>query len=140
MGTAAAMRVRNLRPGEGIPTGIPGTGFEALELDPEWVWVLENRGRRVAILFTANAHGLLILLRIGATQNAPKTWPMILFPQVFATAKARGCKGYYTFLDDRQGAEVKLMRIVLRNGGRLLPATGAWAMDTFLDQPEGELR
>lgn len=135
---AAAMRVRNLRPGETIPAGITGTGFEALELDPDWVWVVEHRSRRVAILFTANAHGLLILLRIGATRNAPRTWPMILFPQVFATAKARGCKGYYTFLDDRQEAEVKLMRIVLRSGGQLLPASGAWAMNSFLTPEEVE--
>lgn len=136
---AAAMRVRNLRPGEGIPQGIKDTGFEGLPLQPEWVWIVEYRGRKVAVLFTTNAHGLLILLRMAATQGAPKTWPMVLLPQVFAIAKARGCKGYYTFLDDRQPAEVKLMRIVIKTDGGLLPASGAWAVGSFAAQDAQEL-
>lgn len=132
---AAALKVRNLRPGEGIPRGIKNTGFEDLTLNPRWVWIVEHKGRPVVILITINAHGLLILLRIGAIPEAPLHWPLVLFPQVFAEAKARGCKGYYTFLDDRQPTEVKLMRIVLRTEGALLPAYGAWAVGSFLKPP-----
>jgi hypothetical protein len=134
---AAALKVRNLRPGESLPPDIKDTGFEEMPLNPRWIWVLERRGRIVAMAITINAHGFLILLRTGATPKAPPHWPLVLFPQVFAEAKARGCKGYYTFLDDRQPAEVKLMRIVLRIEGALLPAYGAWAVGSFLKPPWG---
>lgn len=133
---AATWTVRNLRRKEGIPACFVGTGFEPAVIQPEWVWLAEYRGKPVAILFAANAHGLLLLLRILATPDAPVNWPMIIFRQVFAEAKARGCIGYYTFLDDSQPAEVKFMRLVIRTNGGLLPASGAWAMNTFLDREE----
>jgi hypothetical protein len=101
-------------------------GFEAFKIDQEWQWVLVHEGKVKAQLLGANAHGVLIILRLTATKDAPHGWAVKMFRAVMRECKENGVIGFTTFLDDRQKPEVKLMKIVQRFG-YLLPASGAWA-------------
>jgi hypothetical protein len=102
-------------------------GFEALRIDPEWQWVLVVNGKVMAQMLCANMHGLLAILRLTALPGAPSAWAVTLFRRAMAEARKSGAIGYVTFLSDARAQERKLMRIVQRSGGMLLPATGAWA-------------
>jgi hypothetical protein len=46
---------------------------------------------------------------------------------VMKQCKANGVIGFITFLSDNKRAERRLMTIVQRLGGGLIPSTGAWA-------------
>ena len=102
-------------------------GFESFKIDPEWQWILIVGGEVKAQLLGVNAHGVLIILRLAALPNTPHGWAVRMFREVMRECKKNGLIGFTSFLDDRQPAERKLMRIVQRLGGYLLPATGAWA-------------
>jgi len=101
------------------------TGFESLPIDPEWQWVLTVDGRIRAQMLCASAHGMLLILRVKAMPDAPAAWLVCFMRRVLADARALGMIGYVSFLSDRNPQEVKLMRIVQRAGGLLLPQSGA---------------
>jgi len=134
------MQVRNLRASDTLPLdalrrdGQP-FGFESLPLDPSWVWVGIRDATICCVLVTTPAHGLLFLLRMSATPEAPAVATMLLLRRAFSDARRRGLLGYVTFLSDSTAVEAKLMRIVQRsqnNGsGGLLPASGVWAYGRF---------
>lgn len=102
-------------------------GFEAFKIDPEWQWVLVVDGKVGAQVLCANAHGMLMIMRLTAREGLPQGWLVRFLRGVLAEAKRAGVIGYVTFLDDRNPVEQKLMRIVQKSGGMLMPATGAWA-------------
>jgi hypothetical protein len=106
-------------------------GFEAFRIDPEWQWVVVQDGRVVAHLLAANAHGLLFILRLTAFPEAPRGWLVRMLRQVLRDAKTQGCLGYVTFLSDQSPREVKLMRVVEKAGGMLMPQSGAWAFGSI---------
>lgn len=130
------MQVRNLRPGDALPTeqlsrdNLP-FGLDNLPLDCEWTWVAIRDAQIIGILCAAPVLGLLWLLRISVTPDSPPAAPMLLLRRAFRDARRRGLLGYVTFLSDSAAAESKLMRIVQRAQGNLLPASGAWAFGTF---------
>lgn len=102
-------------------------GFEAFKIDPEWQWALVADGKVVAQLLGANTHGVLTIMRISALPNAPHGWALTLCRRVFKDCSALGMIGYMTFLADNRRAERRLMTIVSRAGGYLVPCTGVWA-------------
>ena len=120
----AAITVRHPYVGE-VPVELI-TGFEALPLDRQWQWVLIHDGKVKAQMLCANAHGLLLIIRLTALKDAPAGWAVRFFREVMRDARAMGCIGFTTFLSDQNPQEVKLMRIVQRLGGMLNPQTGAW--------------
>lgn len=102
-------------------------GFEAMQIEREWQWVLECEGKIVAQMLCAPAHGLLMVVRLTALPSAPKGWGVGFFRRVLKDAQERGLLGYATFLSDDRKEERRLMSIIQRAGGWLLPASGAWA-------------
>jgi hypothetical protein len=102
-------------------------GFEALPIDLEWQWVLIVDGGVEAQMLCAPMHGLLAILRLTAFPSTPAAWLVRFLRSVLADSHARGMIGYVTFLSDANPMELKLMRIVQRSGGMLLPSSGAWA-------------
>lgn len=96
-------------------------------IDRHWQWVAEYSGEIVGQILCAPIHGVLQFIRIIGTSTAPRIWAVVALRQVLAEASQRGLKGYMCFLDDSHPQEVKLMRIVERHGGTLIPACGAWA-------------
>lgn len=118
--------VRHPYGGEVVPAELI-QGFEAYKIDPDWQWILVVDGMVKAQMLCANAHGILMILRLTAQSDAPYGWAVKLFRQVMKDAKFAGCIGFMTFLADQNPAEVQLMRIVQRLDGYLLPQSGAWA-------------
>lgn len=102
-------------------------GFEACHIDPEWQWVLVADGRVKAQLLACDAHGLFMILRLTALPDAPTSWLVRFLREIMKEARRAGCFGFITFLSDQNPQEIKLMRIVQRHGGYLLPQSGAWA-------------
>ena len=102
-------------------------GLEYYTIDREWQWVAEYEGHIVGQVLAAPMHGVLMLLRITATPDAPSFWAVVALRKVLREANRRGLTGYTCFLDDRQPQEVKLMRIVEQHGGGFIPACGVWA-------------
>jgi hypothetical protein len=102
-------------------------GFEGFAIDPEWQWVLVSEGKIVAQLLAANMHGVLLILRVSSLPTAPRGWALTLFRRVLRDCSALGLIGFTTFLADNRPAERRLMRIVSRMGGYLIPCSGVWA-------------
>jgi hypothetical protein len=106
-------------------------GFEAFSIDLEWQWVVVADGQVKAQILCTNAHGLLFILRLTALKDAPHAWLFRLLREVFREAKAQGCLGYVTFVCDQNPPEIKLMRLVQKAGGMLMPQSGAWAFGSI---------
>lgn len=119
---AISVRLRN--PGEKLPEALR-TEFELCRIDPEWHWLVEHNGEVVASMLCANAHGMLLLLRMNAIAKAPKSWSLLALRRVLSDARERGCLGYLVMLEDSNPQEVKLMRIAMRAGAVAKPVCGA---------------
>ena len=111
----ATARVRNLRPQEPIPAEFQ-IGFDALgQLDYNWIWVVEDRGIE-GILVAAPCHGLALLYRVQMRPGSKLL--MRLLRSVMKDLRARGIRGFMTFLSQRREEEIKLGIIIERLGGR----------------------
>lgn len=102
-------------------------GFEAFKIDPEWQWVLVVDGKIMAQLLGANTHGVLTIMRLSGLPDAPQGWALMLCRRALKDSAAQGLIGFMTFLSDNRKAERRLMRIVHRMGGYLIPVSGVWA-------------
>lgn len=116
--------VRMREPSESIPEELMD-GLEAYRIDPDWQWVVEYDGYIVAQVLGCYAHGIVILLRMSATKDAPKIWAVVALRQVLKDCRERGCIGFMTMLEDSKPLEVKLMRIVQKLNGYVKPFYGA---------------
>jgi hypothetical protein len=125
----STITIRNREEGETLPPELMGS-LDLFPIDYNWQWVAEYEGEIVGQVLAANVHGILFLFRITAIPSAPKSWVMLAYRRILAEAKERGCMGFMLFLDDCNKQEVKLMRIVQKHGGMLLPSYGAWAFGT----------
>jgi hypothetical protein len=126
MKTTREIEVRHPYVGEVPPELL--VGFEAFKIDPEWQWIAVADGKVVAQMLCANAHGVLMILRLTSLPDAPHGWAVALFRHVLSDCRELGMLGYMTFLSDDRRAERRLMTIVSRAGGYLKSCTGAWAV------------
>ena len=110
-----------------VPEKLMEGNLEALKLDYNWQWVVEHEGEIVAQVLCSPCHGLIHILRISSMPEAPHGWAVVALRRVLSDAKARGMIGFMTLLADKQPAEVKLMKIIQRQGGQLVPFYGALA-------------
>lgn len=130
------MQVRLLRPTDEIPYSQLQRGDspfwpEELPPDPRYTWVAIQDAAIIGVLIAGELSRMLLLIRISVTPSAPPLTSMLLLRRAFSDARRRGLLGYLTFLSDSAAAEVKLMRIVQRSQGRLLPSSGVWAYGKF---------
>jgi len=107
--------VRNLIPGEALPKELQ-TGYEQTPM-PEWIWVVERDGKPVGVLVTSPAHLVVILMRLSTTSDAEGTDARTLLIGAFREMKARGYKGYTTWLDPTREPENAFIRIIRAIGG-----------------------
>lgn len=114
-----SVKIRNLIPGEPL-AGRLKTGYEETPM-PEWIWVAERDGKAVAILITAPAHIMVILLRILSTPEAEGTDVRALLLHAFAEFKSRGYRGYVTWIDPTASPENAFIGIIEAIGGVKLP-------------------
>ena len=102
-------------------------GFESFKIDTEWQWVVVQEGKVVAQLLCAPAHGLLLMLRLTSLPTAPSNWPLLLFRKVFDECSKMGMLGFMAPLADDTKAQRRMMKMVSRMGGYLVPWSGVWA-------------
>jgi hypothetical protein len=102
-------------------------GFEGFKIDPEWQWVVVVDGRVKAQMLCANAHGVLMILRLTALPDAPRGWALGFFRYILKECRELGLIGIMTSLSDDTKAQRRLMTIIQRNGGYLEPYSGVWA-------------
>src|ERR1700757_5150597 len=106
-------------------------GFEGFKIDAEWEWVLVADGKVVAQMLCAPMHGVLMIVRLTALPTAPHGWAVTLFRRVLKECHGLKMIGYTTFLSDATHAERRLMKIIARTGGYLVPVSGVWAAGRF---------
>jgi len=111
-----SVKIRNLVVGEALPERLC-TGYETGQCDPRWIWVAERDGKPVAILVTAPAHVVVILMRLVATENAEPLDVRALLVNAMAAIKERGYAGYVTWVDPTKESEKTLMEIIKTSGG-----------------------
>lgn len=109
------MIIRNLQKGETVPDELK-TGFEVGDM-PEWIWLVERDGEIVAMLITAPAHVVVILLRLMSTSKAHPLDIKFLLAKAGAEIKERGFKAYVTWLNPQRKAEESLLGIIRGSGG-----------------------
>jgi len=126
------IQVRNYRLGEFLPAPLLDTGTPYI--DPKWCWVVTPKETDLpfAIIVGSFAHGWFCLWRVLVVRPLPKLvsphWFLEAMPKVLENARERGCVAMMTLFDDQRPQEVKLARIVLRMGGKLLPCRGSLAV------------
>lgn len=118
--------IRHLETGDLVSQELLGK-WGLFYLDCEWVWIVEHEGTVEAILITAPMHGVLFLLRIAATKNAPRAWMVVMLRRVLREAKERGLLAVMTYLTATK-EELKLVRLATREGWLGVPETGMWLM------------
>jgi hypothetical protein len=82
----------------------------------------------VAQMLCANTHGVLTIMQLSSLPTAPRGWALAMIRRVFAECHSLGIIGYMAFLTDTKKPERRLMTIVSRAGGYLIPTSGAWAV------------
>ncbi len=111
--------IRHLYPDEPIPQF--GHDFPSSPLQqPEWVWIAEKLDQPIAILITSPMQGVVMLLRIYVTNNAPKSTLLSLFRKSLADMQSRGYTQYAVFLDRDQAQCKKLLKIATKAGAKVI--------------------
>jgi hypothetical protein len=108
------MIVRTLNDNEPMPQHL-GTGFEAMPIDRQWVWVAENDGKIVGILLAGACHGMVYLMRVCAEKGCSQMVVRALIEKTRADCAARGFKGYFFHLDPT--TDQRLLRTCRKYGG-----------------------
>lgn len=106
--------VRTLREGEPMPQHL-GTGFEAMQVNPEWVWIAESDRQIVGILLAGACHGLIYVMRICTQKGCSPMVIRKLMEKTRQDSAARGFRGYFFHLDPT--TDHKLLRACRKLGG-----------------------
>ena len=113
--TGTTYVVRHLRASDRLPKDLWGDGKA---LNPHWVWVLaDDRNEVQAVLITAPAHSVVLLLRIWATEGLPFGAIRSLLREAAKECKALGMVAWMVMLEGNRPKELKLARLCLRMKG-----------------------
>ena len=122
--TAAKVEVRH-------PDGIWEVPLEVWpgmlpKLDCSWVWIISDHEspKTQAVLITAPAHGIVILLRLWKAKDAPAMLLRGLFEAAAKEAMKRGMLGWMCQVSGVNRTELKLAKLMLRFKGGHYPVTG----------------
>lgn len=111
-------RVRFLRKEDRIPAELR-IGFDLLgQLDPEWIWVVEEAGSIRGVLVAAPCHGVAMVYRLALVPGTPVGSLTALLRMFLKDLRARGYVGYLTFVDPASKIQAKLKRLIERAGGQ----------------------
>lgn len=114
--------VRLMLPGEKLPDKYrPDPIIDVLELDPDWVWIMEDANMTViGYLVAAPCHRMVHILRATVDRGAPAAALAIMLRKFFADCRARKMKGFFAYFDTERPEEAQLARIAMKIGGRVL--------------------
>jgi hypothetical protein len=117
-GVRREMTVRNLCPGELLPSNLPHElPPNFISPQPDWIWLAESYSEPVAMLIAAPAQNLAYLMRICASADSPSTRVaalMLLLRTAFRDMRLRGYLGYIVNLELRYKECAKLLKIAQR--------------------------
>lgn len=110
--------VRSLDKDDSLPPfnhGLPDTPLT----QKDWIWVAfrEKDNKPLGLIAAAPLHGIVLLVRIYAIEEAPKAIAVGMLRKVLADSSARGYTRYALHLDLSLDNEARLARIVLKSGG-----------------------
>lgn len=116
--------VRSLTEREEIPQFGHGIA-EIPMMDKEWIWVgySYSTDEPIAILVAAPMQGVAMLLRLFVKDSASSHVLVGLFRKSLADICNRGYTRYAVFLGDDNKAKAKLLRLVNKAGGEVIPGT-----------------
>lgn len=115
------IKIRNYLKGEILPERLR-TGYEtAPACDPQWIWIAVREAEPVAILVTAPAHCVVMIMRLVSTERAHPTDIRSLLVCFVRKVKERGYPGYMTILNPEHETEEALGRIIEQAGGVRIP-------------------
>lgn len=114
----AGFYIRCLDKDDPLPSfkhGLPDTPLT----QKEWIWVAfrEKDNKPIALIAAAPLHGIVLLVRIYATDEAPKSIGVGILRKLLADSRDRGYTRYAVHLDLSLDNEARLARIVKRAGG-----------------------
>lgn len=112
MSEGASIIVRHPAPGEFSGAGV--TGFEKLAVDPDWAWIAERDGQRLAVLLVAACHGAAMPLRLVAEPSAGPGCLRAIVRQATKECRDRGLKGFFLCFDPAAKCGPKLARLAAR--------------------------
>jgi len=97
-----------------------GEGWELLNIDPNWIFVVHYRQEIVGVLLACNCHGLAMIWRIKMLKTAPAHCLLFLLRDFVRIIKKRGCMGFMAFCELDKPNEQALIRIAKRAGCNLI--------------------
>lgn len=110
--------VRLLRKNEVIPTELEAA-FDILgQLDPDWVWVLDDSGTIKGVLVASPCHGAAMVWRVSLAKDVSNIGLRRLLRRFVRDCKKRGLLGLITFMSLSGGSQSSLAAIIERAGGR----------------------
>jgi hypothetical protein len=108
---------RLLRPGETIPENLEA-GFELLvQLDCDWIWVLESDRKIKGVLLACPCHGAAFVWRIAVEPDVDNVGVVRLLRRFLSDLKQRGVKGYLTIVDAQVATQKRLAGVIRKAGG-----------------------
>lgn len=111
---------RLMRRSDVIPAELEA-GFDVLgQLDPDWVWVLEEGTRITGVLVASPAHGTAMLWRISISKQASRVSLVRLLRAFLRDSRSRGIRGYLTVVSLDNKSQSQLARIIERSGGKVI--------------------
>lgn len=125
--------VRHLTPEERLLDfghGYPDTPLT----QKEWIWIAEVHETPVAVIIAAPTQGIVQVLRIYATKEAPKTVFVGLLRKFLADIRSRGYAKFLVFLSSERDEERRIARIITKAGGsKFLDKVDGYCGDTKVD-------
>lgn len=113
-------RARQLRHEDTIPSSLEAA-FDILhQLDPQWVWVLDDCGVITGVLVASPAHGMAVIWRISISPSASHVAPVRLLRVFLRDIRRRGMRGYMTVVNLNSSTQAQLARIIERSGGKVI--------------------
>lgn len=98
-----------------------GHGYEDSPLlQRDWIWVAKVGWKPVALLIAAPTQGLVTLMRIYATKEAPKSVFVGLLRKCLVDVRGRGYTQFLVSLELERKAEAKLASILRKAGAKEL--------------------
>lgn len=114
--------VRQMRASDRMPPELR-MGFDLLgKLDTDWIWVVEEGGLIRGVLVAAPCHGVAMIYRLALVPGTPLGSLTALLRRFLGDLRARGIRGYLTFVDPESKIQGKLKRIIERAGGQQIGA------------------
>lgn len=114
-----AVEVRNLQPGETLPSELQ-KGFPAeWQFDPYWTWVVVVDDKIVGFMLGAPVHGVVLFVAVTVLQGHGRMI-LRLLRACIRDCQSRGFRGWLTYLNRDKKEQMKLLSVAQRTRGAVV--------------------